>query len=87
MKKKTDKDGTPVAYTNPDPVYEKPVKMGAEGKVVAWICRKLRDKGSTIKETEKFNIGVRSAVVSFQKRKNLNPTGIVDKRTWDKLAK
>lgn len=67
--------------------YEKPVKPGDSGAVVKYICELLQKKGSKVKTTEKFHIGVRSAVASFQRKNKLKVTGIVDKKTWDKLAK
>ena len=67
--------------------YEKPVKIGERGPVVEYICGMLQKKGSTVKKTDKFHIGVRSAVASFQRKNKLKVTGIVDKKTWDKLAK
>ena len=76
-----------VAKKAPVVTYDKPVKIGAVGPEVEWICTKLQEKGSTVKVTDKFHIGVRSAVFCFQKKNNLKPTGIVDKKTWDKLNK
>lgn len=67
--------------------YGKPVKLGCAGPEVLWICSLLQKKGSTVKLSEKFHIGVRSAVISFQKKNGLKPTGVVDKKTWDKLSK
>lgn len=45
----------------------------------------LGKHGSKIQPTNVFTIGMRSAVVAFQKKHNLKPTGIIDKKTWDKL--
>lgn len=67
--------------------YEKPVKIGDNGAIVSYICGLLQKKGSKVKTTEKFHIGVRSAVVCFQKKNKLKVTGVVDKKTWDKLNK
>ena len=67
--------------------YDKPVKLGAKGPAVLWICAMLQKHGSTIKQVDRFHIGVRSAVVSFQTKNKLKPTGVVDKKTWDKLGK
>lgn len=77
--------GKPVKRTAKT-VYEKPVKIGDRGPVVLYVCQMLGKKGSTIKLTDKFHIGMRSAVISFQKKNKLQPTGIVDKKTWMKLA-
>ena len=67
--------------------YVKPLKMGMRSKEVLWVCKMLQKKGSTIKITDEFNIGMRSAVICFQKKNKIKPTGVVDKKTWDKLSK
>lgn len=69
-----------VVYT-----YEKPVKLGQKGEIVEGITTLLAKHGSGIKVTDTFHIGVRSAVIAFQKKNNLKPTGVVDKKTWTKL--
>lgn len=69
-----------VVYT-----YEKPVKLGEKGTIVKGITELLQKHGSTVKVTDTFHVGVRSAVIAFQKKHNLKPTGVVDKKTWTKL--
>ncbi len=63
-----------------------PIKIGESGMVVAKVCEMLRKYGSTVKPTEKYHIGVYAAVKKFQKEHGLEVTGIVDKKTWDKLS-
>ncbi len=63
----------------------KPFKIGDSGKDVAKIAMMLKKHGSTIKPTNKYHIGMDSAVRKFQKNHNLPVTGVVDKKTWDKL--
>lgn len=63
----------------------KPIKLGDKGADVRKVATMLKKHGSTIKPTSVFAIGMRSAVVSFQKKNNLPVTGVVDKKTWDKL--
>ena len=63
----------------------KPFKLNAEGKEVLEISKLLGKAGSSLKPTKKFNIGMLSAVKSFQKKNGLPVTGIVDKKTWEKL--
>ena len=63
----------------------KAFKMGDKGPEIKKIAAALKKHGSTIKPTAVFSIGMRSAVVSFQKKKGLKVTGVVDKMTWDKL--
>ena len=68
-------------------IWIKPVKLGHKGNIVTDITTLLAEKGSSIKVTDTFHIGVRSAVIAFQKKNNLEPTGIVDRKTWAKLNK
>lgn len=65
----------------------KPLAVGSHGPEVMYACTMLQKKGSSIKLTDKFHIGMRSAVVSFQKKNKMKPTGVIDKKTWDKLSK
>ena len=65
----------------------KPIKLNDTGAEVRKVSTLLKKHGSTIKPTSKFHIGVRSAVVAFQKKNKLPATGVVDKKTWDKLNK
>jgi peptidoglycan hydrolase-like protein with peptidoglycan-binding domain len=66
--------------------YTKPLKLGDKGPVIQFMVLWLQQKGSSVKATNVFHIGVRSAVVCFQKKNGLKPTGIVDKKTWTKLT-
>ena len=67
--------------------YEKALKTGMIGPQVAYACAMLQKHGSTLKPTDKFHVGMRSAVICFQKKNGLKPTGAIDKKTWDKLVK
>lgn len=67
-------------------VVFKPIKLGAKGKAVSDIQKLLQKAGSTIKVNGEFGIGMLSAVKSFQKKNGLKVTGVVDKKTLDKLA-
>ena len=69
------------------PEYVKPLKRNDQGPAVEYMVKRLQAKGSAIKATNVFHIGMRSAVISFQKKNKLKPTGIIDKKTWDKLVK
>lgn len=67
-------------------LFIKTIKMGDEDPVlVGYLCELLRAHGSTIKDTDKFTIGVKTAVKAFQKKNGLEETGIVDRKTWRKL--
>ena len=63
----------------------KPIKIGDKGPVITEIQKLLVKSGSTIKPTKVFHIGMQSAVCAFQRKNKLPQTGIVDKKTWDKL--
>lgn len=67
--------------------YVKPLKLGDTGPAVQYMMLWLKQKGSSLKPTNKFHIGMRSAVISFQKKNSLKPTGVIDKKTWEKLVK
>lgn len=62
-----------------------PIGIGYAGKEVAEIQKKLVLAGSTIKPVKTYTLGMFSAVKAFQKKNNLAVTGVVDKKTWDKL--
>lgn len=64
--------------------FEK-LKIGCEGKEVMELQTMLAKAGSGITPTGKYGIGTWSAVFCFQRVNKLGPTGIVDKKTWDKL--
>ena len=63
------------------------LKLNDKGYDVLEASRLLRAHGSKMRETMHFSIAMRSAVVSFQKKYNLEPTGIIDKKTWKALRK
>ena len=64
----------------------KPIKMGDKGKAVSDAQKLLKKFGSTIKVTGEFTIGMLSAVKAFQKKNKLPVTGVIDKKTLDKLT-
>ena len=45
----------------------------------------LRNCGSSIKVTGKYTIGMKTAILKFQKDNRLEQTGILDNKTWAKL--
>lgn len=61
------------------PVY------GDTGLAVARVQKMLAKTGSTIKESGIFNIGMVSAIKSFQRKFGLKVTGKLDKATMDAL--
>ena len=67
--------------------YAKPHKLNDKGPAVQYMALWLKHRGSSIKPTNVFHIGMRSAVISFQVKNKLKPTGVIDKKTWDKLSK
>ena len=66
--------------------YVKPLKQGDKGPAVQYMALWLAQKGSSMKATDTFHVGMRSAVICFQKKNNLKPTGVIDKKTWTKLV-
>lgn len=63
----------------------KELVLNSEGKDVLEASKLLAKSGSSLKPTSKFNIGMLSAVRSFQKKHKLAVTGIINKTTWNKL--
>lgn len=61
------------------------MELGSKGTNVKKAQEMLRKLGSTVKVTGEFTIGMMSAVRSFQKKNGLAVTGIMNKKTWDKL--
>ena len=67
--------------------FEKELKLNDKGPAVQYMALWLKQKGSNIKPTSVFHIGMWNAVIAFQKKNKLKPTGVIDKKTWDKLSK
>lgn len=63
------------------------LKLFDKGPKVSKIAELLKKHGSSLKPTEEFTLAMRSAVISFQKKHSLEPTGVVDKNTWKALKK
>jgi peptidoglycan hydrolase-like protein with peptidoglycan-binding domain len=62
------------------------LKLNDVSTDVKKAAQMLAKHGSKIKPTNVFTIGMRSAVVSFQKKHGLKVTGEIDRKTWDKLV-
>lgn len=62
------------------------LKIGDKGPVVEYAAKCLAKKGSSIKPTKMFHIGMQAAVFSFQRKNGLPQTGKIDKKTWMKLT-
>lgn len=67
--------------------FFRPIKLNDKGRKVRKIAFMLQKHGSSIKLTDEFTIGMKSAVKSFQKKHNLIPMGTVDRETWRELKK
>ena len=63
------------------------LKLHDIGKKVLKASELLAKHGSSLKPTEEFTLAMRSAVTAFQKKHNLDKTGIIDKKTWRELKK
>lgn len=62
-----------------------PYKINDKGPEIMKIAEMLKRHGSTIRPTQVYHIGMYAAVKKFQKDHKLAVTGIVDKKTYDKL--
>ena len=62
------------------------IKYGDKGPKVKECQKQLQYAGSGIKADGKFGIGMVSAVRAFQKKNGLLVTGIIDSKTFKKLA-
>lgn len=66
-----------------EPVWQ--LKLHDGSKEVLDAQKMLATLGSTVQATGVYSIGTMSAVRSFQKKNGLDVTGIIDKKTWDRL--
>ena len=63
------------------------LKLFDRGQKVMLASQLLANHGSSLKPTYEFTIAMRSAVMAFQKKHDLEKTGIIDKKTWKCLKK
>jgi peptidoglycan hydrolase-like protein with peptidoglycan-binding domain len=63
------------------------LKLYDRGPKVKLASELLAKHGSTLKPTEHFTLAMRSAVLAFQRKHDLEKTGIIDKKTWKALKK
>lgn len=63
----------------------KDLKLYDKGPKVLKCSQLLAKHGSSLKSTDDFTLAMRSAVMAFQKRHNLEKTGIIDKKTYKAL--
>lgn len=61
------------------------LQYGTKGDLVVMMKDLLSKFGSSIKITENFDIGTKTALKAFQKKNGLEVTGICDTETWSKL--
>ena len=61
------------------------LKFGSKGDPVYWLQGQLREWGHTVKRTGYFKKKTRKAVMGFQETHGLEPTGEMDKQTWELL--
>ena len=65
---------------------EFPLKLNDKGLKIVEAQKYLKKAGSNIEPTGVYTIGMVSAVRAFQKRNGLKVTGIIDKKTFEKLS-
>lgn len=63
------------------------LQLHDQGPDVLEASKSLQKHGSKLKETDIFTLAMRSAVISFQKKHDIEPTGVIDKQTWKALRK
>lgn len=63
------------------------LKLWDKGPKVLKASELLAKHGSKIKPTDSFDLAMRSAVIAFQKKHDLEPNAIIDKSTWRALKK
>lgn len=68
---------------NDDAVF---VQQGDQGNDVRFVQERLRDGGYTLNPDGVFGPATRRQVIAFQKARNLNQTGVVDRITFNALA-
>ena len=67
--------------------FFKELKLFDVGNKVKRASIMLGKHGSSLKPTEEFTLAMRSAVIAFQKKHNLEATGRIDVKTWRALKK
>jgi peptidoglycan hydrolase-like protein with peptidoglycan-binding domain len=75
-----------VAVATPAPVSNKPeltaaLKVGSKGAQVKYLQKALHIPADGI-----FGPATKAAVIKFQKKNAIKPTGTVGKETWSKIA-
>lgn len=63
------------------------LKIHDRGPKVLEASKLLAKHGSNLKETNYFSIAMRSSVLAFQKKHDLEQTAKIDKATWKALKK
>ena len=62
------------------------LKLHDSGNDVKKVQQMLAKLGSKVAVNGEYTIGMMSAVKSFQRKNGLPDTGIINKKTWDKLV-
>ncbi|MET8992909.1 L,D-transpeptidase family protein [Nonomuraea wenchangensis] len=74
------------ATTAPVAVPRKTLKLGAKGKAVTWVQRRLTELGYRPGKADgRYGGSTLAAVWAFQKVNGIKPTSTIAKRTWDAL--
>lgn len=63
------------------------LKLFDRGPKVMEASKLLANHGSSLKPTYEFTLAMRSSVMAFQRKHELEVTGVIDKKTWKALKK
>lgn len=58
-----------------------------QGSKVLEVSKLLRQHGSKLNETDRYDIAMLSAVYAFKRKHGLEKTDVIDKKTWKALRK
>lgn len=72
-----------MAVKKKEPVWQ--LKLNDGSKEVLDAQKMLAKLGSSVTPTGVFHMGTLSAVRNFQKKNGLEVTGVIDRKTWDRL--
>jgi peptidoglycan hydrolase-like protein with peptidoglycan-binding domain len=82
----TKKGSTASTTTTVNPATRPVLKLGSSGPDVIALQQKLTAAGYAVTADGNFGAGTQTAVINFQRAKNLPPDGVVGATTWAALG-